>query len=407
MKKYIILIFILFLGPGLFAQSKSIYFNEGSETDDCIYQYSDPTLVTGDEWTLEAWFNADDVDGSAERHIFRFSGQLFIQNGVITGQAGYGASINAHQWYHIAYVRTASGVTVYLDGEVYASSTDVDDGAQKVVYLGAYNDYGSGHFSGKMDEFRLWNEARTQAQIQNNKDTELNGNETNLLIYYDFNDGSGNTTVADRAGGDDDGTLNNMEATDWTTENAPLPVELTTFTAAYNGEAVTLNWETATEVNNYGFEIERKPESGDWSKIAFVEGHGNSNSPKYYTFTDREIPKGVIKYRLKQIDIDGTFEYSDVVEITITVPQKYSLEANYPNPFNPTTNIRLSLPEAGFVKLEVFDILGKEVKSLISKNMEAGVYNINFNATNLKSGIYVYKLQTDNFVQVRKMMLLK
>ena len=138
-----------------------------------------------------------------------------------------------------------------------------------------------------------------------------------------------------------------------------------------------------------------------------MEGHGNSNSPKYYTFTDGEIPTGVLKYRLKQIDIDGTFEYSDVVEITTTVPQKYSLEANYPNPFNPTTNIRFSLPEAGFVKLEVFDILGKEVESLVNKNMEAGVYNINFNATNLKSGIYVYKLQTDNFVQVRKMMLLK
>ena len=410
--KHILTILLLFT-LGVFAQSKSIYFNEGTETDDIIYQADNGPFVTGEEWTMEAWFKADDVSGSAERHLFRFDGggQLYIVNDVLNGSAGYGATISANTWYHVAYVRTASSTTVYLDGALYASA-GADPGSSNVLFLGAVNDYTqSSHFSGKMDEFRLWDVARTQAEIQANKDKELTGNEAGLVIYYDFNNGSGNSSVTDRAGagGNDDGTLYRMESSDWVTDTpAPLPVELTTFTAAYNGEAVTLNWETATEVNNYGFEVQRKSETEDWVKISFVEGHGNSNSPKYYSYTDKEIiPAGILQYRLKQIDIDGTFEYSDVVEVATEVPTEYSLDQNYPNPFNPSTFIRFSIPEAGFVSVKVYDILGKEVKSLVNKNMEPGVYNTQFNANDLNSGIYVYKLEANSFVQVRKMMLLK
>ena len=187
----------------------------------------------------------------------------------------------------------------------------------------------------------------------------------------------------------------------------PLPVELTTFSASIVKNKVELNWETATEVNNYGFNIERKPETGSWNKIGFVEGSGNSNSPKHYTFTDNTITAGKFLYRLKQIDIDGSFEYSDAIEVDLSSPVKYELSQNFPNPFNPTTSIQFSLPEASKVKLVVYNIIGEQVAELVNKNMEAGYHNVQFNAGNLNSGIYIYKIEANNFTQIRKMMLLK
>jgi len=194
--------------------------------------------------------------------------------------------------------------------------------------------------------------------------------------------------------------------------NAPLPVELTTFTASIVDEKVELNWQTATEVNNYGFNVERKPEAGEWNQLGFVKGHGNSNSPKYYTFTDNLIASsGKYFYRLKQIDIDGAFEYSDEVEVNFGAPAKYELSQNYPNPFNPTTNIRFTLPEAGNVKLAVYNLLGQKVADLVNRNMEAGFHNITFNGSSagggLTSGIYIYRLEAGNNVMIKKMQLVK
>ena len=127
--------------------------------------------------------------------------------------------------------------------------------------------------------------------------------------------------------------------------NEPLPVELTSFTASTDKNAIDLNWETKTEVNNYGFNVERRINDGDWDSIAFIEGNGNSNSPKEYSYIDKDIFAGGSKfqYRLKQIDNNGSFEYSDVVEIEVVPPDE--LSQNYPNPFNPSTTIRFSLPK--------------------------------------------------------------
>jgi len=209
-----------------------------------------------------------------------------------------------------------------------------------------------------------------------------------------------------------------------------LPVELTSFTAAPTSSAtVVLNWQTATEVNNYGFEIQRAVVSGqlsEWEKVGFVNGHGNSNSSKQYSFTDNLLDLNLnlnLNYRLKQIDIDGNFEYSDVVEVKVETPTQFKLAQNYPNPFNPETKIRYSIPlvethssaAAQNVFLKVYDVLGNEVATLVNEEKPAGVYEVNFDASKLSSGIYLYKLQAvdpesssgQGFVQTNKMMLLK
>ncbi len=189
-------------------------------------------------------------------------------------------------------------------------------------------------------------------------------------------------------------------------DNTPLPVELTSFNVqTVKNSKVELTWKTATEVNNYGFEVERKL-NNNWEKIGFVNGYGNSNSPKNYSFIDNNLEGNKFVYRLKQIDIDGTYEFSKEIEIEV-IPNKYSLEQNYPNPFNPTTSIRFTLPESTNAKIVVYDVLGKVVKNLLNEKLEAGYHNVNFDASKLGSGLYIYTLETRNFTKVRKMLLLK
>jgi hypothetical protein len=194
----------------------------------------------------------------------------------------------------------------------------------------------------------------------------------------------------------------------WSTLDNPLPVELTSFAAKkFDEDKVKLNWRTQTEVNNYGFNVERKANSGQWEKVGFVNGNGNSNSPKEYSYIDNNLFGGSkFFYRLKQVDNDGQFEYSDLVKVEV-IPNKFGLSQNYPNPFNPGTTIRFSIPEAGNVKLNVFNSLGEEVANLADEFREAGIYNINFDAKNLSSGMYIYRIEAGNFVQTRKMTLLK
>ena len=196
-------------------------------------------------------------------------------------------------------------------------------------------------------------------------------------------------------------------------DQSALPVELSSFSASVVGNAVKLNWKTETEVNNYGFEIDQKAYTSTplsvtgWEKIGFVNGNGNSNSPKSYSFVDDKVSAGKYSYRLKQIDNDGQFEYSKAIEVDFGVPKKFELSQNYPNPFNPTTTIRFNLPEAGNVKLTLFNILGQELQTLVNEFKESGVHTINFNASELNSGMYIYKIEAGTFVQTRKMTLVK
>ncbi len=189
---------------------------------------------------------------------------------------------------------------------------------------------------------------------------------------------------------------------------SPLPVELTTFAANINNNNVELNWQTATEVNNYGFEIQRAKKSDNliWEKIGFVEGNGTSNSPKSYRFVDNNPMQSMLVYRLKQLDVNGDYKYSKELEVNF-VPKDYALFQNYPNPFNPSTTIKFSLPNKSFVNIKVYDITGREVAILLDGEKEAGTYSINFNASNISSGTYFYRISAGNFVQVKKMLLLK
>ncbi|OGU64632.1 MAG: hypothetical protein A2499_09595 [Stygiobacter sp. RIFOXYC12_FULL_38_8] len=207
------------------------------------------------------------------------------------------------------------------------------------------------------------------------------------------------------------------------TASSALPVELISFTGSANGSSVTLNWQTATEVNNYGFNVERalmvrqnSPQAQlgmTWEKIAFVQGHGNSNSPKEYSFTENlalahNLNLNRVQYRLKQIDFNGVFEYSPIVEVNVEAPSQLKLAQNYPNPFNPETTINFQIPFASHVTLKIYDVLGREVASLVDEFKQAGTYVKTLHATSLPSGVYFYKLQTANgFSETKKLILLK
>jgi len=146
----------------------------------------------------------------------------------------------------------------------------------------------------------------------------------------------------------------------------------------------------------------------DWKAVGFVEGNGNSNSPKRYNFSDSDINQsGTYYYRLKQIDNDGTYEYSDVVTVEVGVPNTFYLSQNYPNPFNPETRIDFTLPEKQLVSLRVYNMLGELVRELVNEEKEAGNYSVMFDGSNLPSGVYIYRLQTSSFAANKKMTLLK
>lgn len=199
------------------------------------------------------------------------------------------------------------------------------------------------------------------------------------------------------------------------TINAGIPVELKSFSASVNENSVLLEWLTATELNNSGFVIERRkvdnlkfPASEEeWKSIAFIKGNGTTTEQNYYSYKDENLPTGNFQYRLKQIDFDGSFEYSNIVQVEIFLPEKFSLEQNYPNPFNPVTKISWQSPVGSRQTLKIYDVLGNEVKTLVDEYRDAGRYEIQFDASQLSSGIYFYKLQSGPFSEIRKMILMK
>jgi hypothetical protein len=186
-----------------------------------------------------------------------------------------------------------------------------------------------------------------------------------------------------------------------------IPVELTAFNASVNENEVRLDWTTATELNNLGFEIQRKSVDGQYESLGFVNGKGTTTEVNNYSFTDNKVDAGNYTYRLMQKDYDGSFAYSQEVEVEIDLPLAYALEQNYPNPFNPTTTIGYSIPEDNLVTIRLYDVLGNEVITLVNEQKPAGKYEMLYNASNIASGVYYYQITSGSFTQTRKLMLMK
>jgi hypothetical protein len=200
--------------------------------------------------------------------------------------------------------------------------------------------------------------------------------------------------------------------TDYVTLNGAtaLPVELTSFTAVSKNGSVELNWNTATEVNNYGFEVQRsQTQNFTWSKIGFVNGSGTSNSPKNYSFVDKTISYSSYAYRLKQIDNDNKYIYSNIIEVNAAgqIVNGFLLNQNYPNPFNPSSTIKYSIANAGNVKLTVYNSIGSKVATIVNEYRPAGNYSVKFNGSNIASGIYLYRLESGNYSATKKFILMK
>jgi hypothetical protein len=188
-----------------------------------------------------------------------------------------------------------------------------------------------------------------------------------------------------------------------------LPVELASFTSSVNGKNVTLNWITAGEINNSGFDIERKNVNGnDYTKTGFVAGNGTISQQVSYEFTDKNLNSGKYNYRLKQIDMNGNYAYYELRNsVEVALPGKFSLSQNYPNPFNPSTKIEYALPADGKVSMTVYDINGKLISTLVNDYKTAGYYTAEFNASGLSSGVYFYSINFNGMSKVMKMTVLK
>jgi len=191
-----------------------------------------------------------------------------------------------------------------------------------------------------------------------------------------------------------------------------VPVELSSFTAVGMKNGIQLRWETATETNNLGFDIERSSNGKEFQKIGFVGGNGTTSQKSFYSFVDQSAVSAKQYYRLKQIDLDGAFKYSSTVEVDLTIPETFNLSQNYPNPFNPTTTLSFGLPVESEISLAIYNSVGELVKVAAKGIYQAGNHSINFNASDLTSGIYYYSLKAvgtngNEFVKTAKMLLMK
>ncbi len=480
------------------SNSKALAFNLSEPRDEYVVTTDTTDIVSGDDWTMEGWFKFANFDASGEEdHLMRLGAQLFVNGNNLKVQAAgnYVAGTTAlvvGKWYHIAYVRTAANVAVYLDGVKEIDAPGADAGTANRFLIGSYKQpHTSYNFAGIIDEIRLWDVARTETEINEAKDVELTGTENGLVVYYDFNNGS-DSTVIDRAGGDNNGKLGNMDTSNWVTEspfvhdtiNEPKLPEGTellsnsyfndgldkwdlsktvqsyatlsldeasmlegeksglvhinnTFTGADDGWKVQLRQlelDGVKEDNGYHIQFMIKANK-DVSGISAVIQKRHGNFGNIYSkdislvademltvidtfgcsITDTNIIFGFNLGTASVKDVDVWIDAVHLIELDDYVdvekedilPKVYELSQNYPNPFNPTTVINFALPKASDVQLTVYNILGQKVTELVNTKMVAGNHSINFNATNLASGMYIYRIKAGSFVSVKKMMLLK
>lgn len=245
-------------------------------------------------------------------------------------------------------------------------------------------------------------------------DSELNGlNESTLVL---FKSPTGVINTWNGVGGAVNTTNNYVELSGlsdfsfWTlgSTNTPLPVELVSFSASTSEKAVLLNWVTASEIQNQGWNIERKYSETEWTSIGFISGSGTSTEINYYTFRDENVNDGKVLYRLKQLDYSGEYVYSNIIEVDVKIlPVEFALLQNYPNPFNTSTRISFELPKASHINISVYNAIGEMVTTLANEIFEAGRYSRIFDASELSTGIYFYRLTSDNITFTKKMLMIK
>ena len=345
---------------------------------------------------------------------------------------------NLDQWFHYAFTWGANGMRMYINGVLQSNQNSLTYSALN----NDYNFYVGAHgymlhsgqfvvtdfFDGQLDELRIWNYQKYSQQINTLMNEPLDSTyfvtiDSGLVGYWRFD-------VLEDLGINNDGpddvrdysVLHNhldLAGDAHLVQPDPIiPVELISFTVEPMHGQIILQWTTATEVNNFGFEIERCNEEREWRTLGFIEGYGTTTETQNYLFTDDlfGVLSNSVFYRLKQIDYNGEFKYSTELEVAI-LPAEFNLFQNYPNPFNPSTIISFTLPELTKVVLKVYDVLGAEITELINDIKSPGRYEVEFsvkggsafggNAYTLPSGIYFYTLQAGKFTDSKKMVILK
>ena len=372
-------------------------FSSNTYTNSQIPDASIPNNIIAAFW--------DDLDGSSQGAVYYLQdGNKFI--------------IQFNNWQH--YPSTGSvtfqvvlfstgKITIYYNSltEVNSSTTGIENADGTVGLEVAYN---SNYIHNNL---ALQISAEPDWLIVNNiSGTIYNANSAVVEVTFQSGDYTFGSYTADIVISSND-PVTPQYVISVTMEIVPLPVELANFTAFQNNEAIILNWTTATEINNSGFEIQKKLKGEDWQVVTFVEGKGNSAEPSNYSYSDPLERKGIYSYRLKQIDYDGGISFSSEVEINIEGPENYSLFQNYPNPFNPNTKIKFAVPFKSSVKLHIYNSLGELVTTIANGIFESGYFELNWNAVDYASGIYFYSIEAKSlenpaeFRDVMKMILIK
>ncbi len=357
------------------------------------------------------------------------NGELFLERDIdLNGNTitlGSSGNINegSYRFYGtsgtITTTRTLSNITALNVGGLGATITTSANMGSTTITRGHTTQGGSLSISRYYNITPTNNSGLNATFVFNYNDNELNGNTESDLKLFKSTDGGANWILQSSS-------IVNISANTitltglsgfslWTAANSssPMPVELVSFTSNVNERNVTLNWKTNKETNNKGFEIERKDLQSSWLKVGYVEGKGNINEITAYVFYDTKLKSGKYNYRLKQIDFNGIYTYHNLNgTVEIGIPSKFALSQNYPNPFNPSTKIEFHLPEDEYVILKVYDVSGKEVSTLVNEKLQAGFYSIPFSINQfsnyqISSGVYFYKLSSEKFNAVKKMIVIK
>ena len=448
---------VLLVGPAMAANEYVLEFNDSEDdygrlADDGVYV---SRMDEASSWTIEAWVNpTTDLahyarviqrgTNSGDRWLLEYysSGSyvdcytFYVNDGSGHYYNTLNNAVTFDEWHHVAIIcdGVADNITIYVDGvdmtrDSYSAITLPSGINSSAVYVGSDGYVGSSNHSwdGFIDEVRCKNEAVSPASLQDDVHDLPYVADANTAILLHMDEGSGKYThnaasVADsmRLGSSSSSDYEPTWRTwDYTTDPLPLPVELSSFTAACEKRSVILRWRTESELANLGFNLWRS-EGGEYIKLneGLIPGAGDSEVPHDYRYDDTEVVEGVAySYKLETLNMDGASFFHGPVEVLVdpgqaAVPESYTLAQNYPNPFNPGTTIRYALPEEGPVRLSVYNTLGQLVRTLVDGVHPAGEYSIYWNGTDdqnhaLSSGIYFYKLQAGDFSAIKKLVYVR